>query len=130
MPLSLPPYALGAPTFPFRHLATAAGRAPIGGTREVVLACFVVARLAADRDRDVTPMEGRVARAAGARAWLGTLALPPLLRGSLTQCADRSADGEPAAVGAALAALAQAAQSFLDVPSRTELELLAARLSR
>src|SRR5204863_7354540 len=48
VPVMLPPYALSAPVFKFRHLATLAGRAPIGGAREVALACFVAARLASD----------------------------------------------------------------------------------
>src|SRR5215216_5312955 len=48
VPVTLPPYALPAPVFRFRNLATLAGRAPIGGAREVALACFVAARLAND----------------------------------------------------------------------------------
>ena len=48
VPVTLPPYALPAPVFRFRNLATLAGRAPIGGAREVALACFVAARLVND----------------------------------------------------------------------------------
>ena len=43
-----PPYALDAPAFPFPALAALAGRAPLGGQRETVLACFVAARLVRD----------------------------------------------------------------------------------
>ncbi len=130
MPPSLPPYALGAPSFPFRHLAAAAGRAPIGGTREVVLACFVVARLAADSPGAGLPAEGRAARAAGAKAWLGTLTLPVSVRAPLAACAEASA-GEPStSVAASVANLAEAAGSFLDAPSHAELDALAERLRR
>src|SRR3954453_19876564 len=48
VPVTLPPYALPTPVFRFRHLASLAGRAPIGGAREVALACFVAARLVSD----------------------------------------------------------------------------------
>jgi hypothetical protein len=94
----------------------------------VVLACYVVARLAADRLGAGLPPEGRAARAAGAKAWLGTLALPAAVRGSLAHCAQASGDAEPAAVGESLATLVQAAESYLDTQSRAELEGLAERL--
>jgi len=43
-----PPYALAPTSFRFPALAALAGRAPLGGQREVVLAAYVVARLAHD----------------------------------------------------------------------------------
>jgi hypothetical protein len=43
-----PPYALEPLSFRFAALAALAGRAPIGGQREVALATYVVARLAHD----------------------------------------------------------------------------------
>jgi hypothetical protein len=127
--MPLPPYALSAPTFRFRHLANLAGRAPIGGAREVALACFVAARLAADRLTSTTAEStSRAGRSAGAKAWLGTLALPAAVRTSLTRCADVSVDGTRNAVGREVSALATAASSYLDASSRAELEALAGSL--
>jgi hypothetical protein len=41
-----PPYTIAHPTFGFPELATFAGRAALGGAREVALAAFMIARLA------------------------------------------------------------------------------------
>jgi hypothetical protein len=126
----LPPYALATPDFPFRHLAGLAGRAPIGGAREVALACFVAARLASDcaaRSPDLAEA-GRSARSAGAKGWLGTLALPSAVRGPLLRCVESTAEGTPEVIGRELADLAAAGSSFLDPASRAELETLAASL--
>ena len=127
VPHSLPPYALSAPAFPFPHLASLAGRAPIGGAREVALACFVAARLAADCMGEPLESGGlaRSARAVGAKGWLGTLALPALIRGPLVRCLESTADSPPGAVGRALSELALAGGGFLDAGSVTELESLA-----
>ena len=126
----LPPYALPTPAFPFRHLAGLAGRAPIGGAREVALACFVAARLASDcaaRSPDLAEA-GRSARSAGAKGWLGTLALPTAVRGPLLRCLESTVDGTPDALGRDLAELAAAGAAYLDPASRAELETLAASL--
>ena len=130
MPTLLPPYALLAPVFRFKHLATLAGRAPIGGAREVALACFVAARLAAEcglgSDDDA---HARANRSAGAKAWLGTLALPAGVRTPANQCVERSAAGTRPALSREVAGLAQAAAAYLDVPSRAELDALVAALA-
>ena len=127
--MPLPPYALSAPTFRFRNLARLAGRAPIGGAREVALACFVAARLAADRLSNTTAeSSARAGRSAGAKAWLGTLALPTAVRTPLTRCADVSVDGTKAAIAREVSALATAASSYLDASARAELDALAGSL--
>ena len=130
MPNPLPPYALAAPSFPFPHLAALAGRAQIGGAREVALACFVAARLAADCA--VTSPDlgepGRSARSLGAKGWLSTLALPPAVRATLLRCVETTAEGSPAAVSRELWELAQAGASYLDAGSRSELDALTAAL--
>ena len=126
----LPPYALPTPNFPFRHLAGLAGRAPIGGAREVALACFVAARLAFDcaaRSPDLADA-ARSARSLGAKAWLGTLALPIAVRGSLVRCVESTVEGTPDALVRELTDLAAAGASYLDSASRAELEALAASL--
>lgn len=124
----LPPYALPTPTFPFPHLAGLAGRAPIGGAREVALACFVAARLAADCAGRGADVAGRTARSAGAKAWLGTLALPPAVRGPLFRCVESTAEGSARVVGQELGEVAAAGGAYLDPASRLELESLVATL--
>ena len=130
VPNSLPPYALPSPAFPFPHLANLAGRAPIGGAREVALACFVAARLAADCSAAAPELDepGRAARSAGAKGWLGTLTLPPALRASLLRCLESTADGSPAAISRELNELAMAGSGYLDAGSRAELDALVAAL--
>ncbi len=126
----LPPYALPTPEFPFRHLAGLAGRAPIGGAREVALACFVAARLASDcaaRSPDFAETS-RSARLTGAKGWLGTLALPNAVRGPLLRCVEATVDATPEVVGRELAELAAAGALYLDAPSRAELESLSVSL--
>ena len=54
--------------FRFRHLAALAGRAPIGGAREVALACFVAARLVSDCCDATVALDEEVARARGVPA--------------------------------------------------------------
>ena len=125
------PYALATPSFPFRHLASLAGRAPIGGAREVALGCFMAARLAAELGPNGLALsdEARAARAASAKSWLGTLTLPASVRTPIAKCIESSATGSPAAVARDLAALSASCASYLDGASRAELEALAAGLS-
>ncbi|NUP57148.1 MAG: hypothetical protein HOQ19_15050, partial [Gemmatimonadaceae bacterium] len=103
---------------------------PIGGAREVALACFVAARLAAECAPGVADPEdpARAARVAGAKGWLGTLTLPAELRGPLLRCVESTADGSARAVAQELTALAAAGASYLDNGSRAELDTLAATL--
>lgn len=130
VPVTLP-YALPAPVFRFRHLAACAGRAPLGGAREVALACFVAARLVSDCCDDSLALdeETRAARCSGAKGWLGTIAIPAPVRSPVSKLADASARGDWGALAPLVVALAKAAESFLDAPSRGELETLAASLS-
>ena len=129
VPPTLPPYALAAPSFRFRHLANLAGRAPIGGAREVALACFVAARLAGECMHEIgEEQDARAVRCAGAKAWLGTLALPAAIRTAVSKCADLSVDGQATAVSKEVAALALAAATYLDSQSRGELDVLAVAL--
>lgn len=124
------PYALATPTFPFRHLAALAGRAPIGGAREVALGCFVAARLAADRGRaDTEPtLDGREARAAAARSWLGTLTLPATVRTPLARCIETTAAEGTLQLSRTVTALRDACADYLDAGSRAELDALAQAL--
>ena len=131
VPVTLPPYALSAPVFRFRNLAALAGRAPIGGAREVALACFVAARLVSDCCDPTLEIDevARAARCAGAKAWLGTMAIPSPVRAPVAKLAEASAMANPAVMAPLVASLAKAAESFLDAASRSELDALAARLA-
>ncbi len=126
VPTTLPPFALAPPVFRFRHLAALAGRAPIGGAREVALACFVVARLAAERvpahDED---QPRNTTRSVAAKAWLGTLALPTPVRGSASRCAELGVNGDRATLSREVRGLVLAASGYLDGKSRAELDSLA-----
>jgi hypothetical protein len=130
--VTLPPYALASPLFRFRHLATLAGRAPIGGAREVALACFVAARLVADCCDPALHLEeeARAARCAAAKAWLGTMAIPAPVRAPVARCAEASAHESSGEMAALITALATAADGFLDPAARGELEALAARITQ
>ena len=115
--------------FRFPHLAALAGRAPIGGAREVALASFVVARLVAERigamDDDPPP---RAARYVAAKGWLGTLALPQAVRNAAARCAELSVDGDRGEISREIRSLVLAASGFLDNKSRGELDALARSL--
>jgi hypothetical protein len=127
--LSAPPYALAPTSFRFPALATLAGRAPLGGQREVVLAAYVIARLAHDTlaERGVSA-ETRADRAVHARTWLATLALPAGARAALQRSIEASATHSQGA-GEAMSSVISAIDSFLDPASRLELTQLVTVLS-
>ena len=127
--LAAPPYALAPTSFRFPALASLAGRAPLGGQREVVLAAYVAARLAHDTlaERGLS-METRTDRAAHAKTWLATLALPAPARAALQRSIDASAT-DPRASADAIDGVLKAVDGFLDPASRLELAQLATVLS-
>jgi hypothetical protein len=125
-----PPYALSSTSFRFAALAALAGRAPIGGHREVALATYVAARLA----QDVLPEKGlahavRVERASHAKSWLSTLALPVPIRPALAVLVDASGTDCQAAARALRNVMAVTAD-FLDSAGRSELDHLAVTLEQ
>ena len=126
-----PPFALAQPVFLFPALAELAGRAPLGGTREVALAAFVAARLAAGMlPPHQLDTEVRAARAAAARPWLATLALPAALRVPFARLVDATGQAEAGASVAALERVQAGVAELLDPPARTELEQLVRALRR
>ena len=124
-----PPYAVPATSFRFAALATLAGKAPLGGRREVALAVYLAARLADDTlpERGVSP-EARTERAAHAKSWLSSMALAAPVRAALARLLDATANGRVAAA-VALPAVIAATGSQLDAGARSELDRLAATLS-
>ena len=129
MALTQPPYALAETSFRFPALAALAGRAPLGGHREVALATYLAARLVQDTlpDRGVSPA-ARTERASGARTWLSTLTLPPTVRPALTKLVESSA-GNAESAGQAVRNVTAVTANYLDSSARLELENLAASLS-
>ena len=120
--LPAPPYALATPFFRFRALAALAGRSPLGGDREVALATLLVARLALGALPPMAlPQGARAARAAAARSWLASVALPAALRLPLARLVDATASIDRSGVGAALGAVVDAAAPHLDAPAIAEL---------
>ena len=117
-----PPYALEPLSFRFAALAALAGRAPIGGQREVALATYLVARLADDAvsDRQL-PAAARGARAGAAKNWLASVTLPQTVRPALVKLIDRTAADSPSATGAAVRGVISVTASFLNAASRAEL---------
>ncbi len=125
---SRPPYGLAPTPFRFGALAALAGRAPLGGRREVALATFLAARLVDDvLDEKGLAAPVRVERAASARSWLSTLVLPVPVRQPLARLIDSSAGGADGASRALRAVIAVTAE-FLDRAARLELERLAETL--
>jgi hypothetical protein len=116
-------------TFRFAALATLAGRAPIGGQREVALATYVVARLAYDAVPDrMLPLAIREERATAARNWMASLTLPQTVRAPLIKLIDRSAADGAEASAAAVRGVLASASSYLNAASRAELTNLAEAL--
>lgn len=123
-----PPYGLVAPTFRFPALAARAARAQLGGDRELALAAFVAARLAAAVLPTGVPLPIRAARAAGARTWLATLSMPAAARAAFARLADATGKDDRTAVANALSTIADVASGALDAGSRAELDALARQL--
>jgi len=123
--VSQPPYALEPTPFRFPALASLAGRAPIGGEREVALATYVAARLAQDtHSHRGIAQEIRAERAASAKTWLSTLALPSSTRAALIALIEASGSGGNG-VAQAIRGVIAATSNRLDRASKTELERLA-----
>jgi hypothetical protein len=128
--VSQPPYALPPTPFRFPALASLAGRAPLGGEREVALATYLAARLAHDSlaEREIT-QEIRAERAASAKNWLSTLSLPAGTRAALVALLDASGT-EGKSVAGAIRGVIAATTNRLDRASRAELERLAESFER
>jgi hypothetical protein len=127
---SLPPYAVAPTQFRFPALATLAGRAAIGGQREVALATYMAARLAHDLlpGRELEPAV-REERAGAAKNWLSTVTLPPQIRPALVRLVEAS-NGGGAPTAAAVRGVIAVTASHLDKAALSELDQLAEALER
>lgn len=120
------PYALEPTPFPFPALAALAGRAALGGPREVALACLVAGRLVRDSGNgDGLTGDQRKVRAQRTRQWLGSAAIPQPVRTPLVRLVDAAGAGDAQALRAALQAVMTVTANHLDPAARLELERLA-----
>jgi hypothetical protein len=125
-----PPYALVTPAFPFRALAALAGRATLGGTRELLVGALLMARLAdacAGPHPLTTPQ--RRARATAARAWLASLTVPAAVRAVFSRVMEATAGDDRRALAEAWDGMVSLVTPSLDMPSRAELRRLALALA-
>lgn len=128
--IASPPYSLATPSFRFPALAALSGRAPIGGDRELVLACLMSCRLAAGAiGPSPLPVVVRAERSGNAKTWLASLALPAAARMPFTKLADAAADEDRSALGTALQRVISACNPVLDGASRQEVERFAAMVT-
>lgn len=127
---SLPPYAVAPTEFRFPALAALAGRAALGGQREVALATYMAARLVHDLlpDHELDAMV-RGERAAAAKNWLSTVTLPAQVRPTLVRLIEAS-NASRTTSAAAVRAVIAATGTQLDKAARLELERLAEALER
>ena len=126
----LPPFAIATPTFRFRALASNAGRASLGGDREVGLACFAIARLGAGLLPPVTlAAADAAARAASVRHWLSSITLSGPARSAAVAVIDAISGGGRQASAKALRELASVVAAHLDVASTGEINELADELA-
>lgn len=122
------PYTVPATRFPFPALAALAARAPLGA-REVALGCLMAARLAFAR-RLSLDVETHAARAAAARTWFASVALPAALRAPIARFLDAVTRADDAELGGALGAVTAQARRHLDRASIAELEAVVGALKR
>jgi hypothetical protein len=109
----------------------AAGRAPLGGPREALLAALIGARLAAGALAG-QPLAAaqRAARADAARAWLSSVAVGPVIRVAAQRLFEATARADAAGVAAALTKVTEVTAPHLDSAARSELVSLIDRLGR
>ena len=106
-----------------------AGRAPLGGPREMALACFLVARIVGDRasaqlDESLSPDQW-AGRAQGVKHWLGGATIPLPLRNALSRLADSTVADDRSGMKSALDAVMAVTANQLDPAARLELGRLA-----
>jgi hypothetical protein len=120
------PFAVPPIRFPFRALAARVGRAPLGGEREVAMAALMVARLSCDAlGLRAAEVKQREERAAAAKSWLASIAVPARARPALARALDATGR-DRAAIAAALDELVRVAAQWLDDGSLAELRAVTA----
>jgi hypothetical protein len=121
------PYSLEPTAFPFPALATMAGRAALGGPRELALACLLVARIVGDATapHDSLAPDQHQARASDARHWLGSAAIPTAIKTALSRLLEAAGNRDRKAINAGVDSVMTVTANQLDPAARLELARLA-----
>lgn len=121
------PYALEPAVFPFPALAALAGRASMGGPREIALACLLAGRLVLEvlSGPGALTSDQRRTRAQGAKSWLGSAAIPAPVRTALGKLVEATAGDGSGPLKAALESVMTVTANHLDSAARLELARLA-----
>lgn len=121
------PYSLEPNAFSFPALASLAGRAPLGGPRELALACLLAARIVRDAETagESLSHDQLQQRVVMAKNWLGTAAIQSQSRAALARLLDACARDDATALRAALDAVITVTAIQLDQGARLELGRLA-----
>lgn len=124
-----PPFALDPVEFRFRALAALTGRSPLGGTRELLMSLLLAARLTdAVSGPHPLPSSVRRARAAAARTWLASLALPASARSLLQRVLDATGADDHGSLATAWEGVLTHVAPSLDPAGKSELQRLASAL--
>ena len=109
-----------------------AGRAPLGGPREIALACFLVGRMVSDATlaQSVLTAEQRKARTQGTKHWLGSATIPSPVRVALARLAESTSSGDRDAIKAALDSVMTVTANHLDSAARLELGRIAQAIEK
>ena len=126
------PYSLEPAAFPLPALANLAGRAPLGGAREIVMACFLVARAVIDATSPETPLtpEQSRARAKGIGGWLAATTLSGNVKAPLARLAEAIGEDDGGAMAAAFESVILVTAIHLDPAARLELGRLAQAIEK
>jgi hypothetical protein len=128
VPGTAPPYALETVPLHFPALAQCAGRAPLGGDRDLILGVFVAARLAVALLPPVRlDMAAASGRAERAKAWLAGLTMPQPGRMATLRVIEATVAG-PGHAAESLAELARTVVGHIDTQAQQELSDLVAQL--
>jgi len=126
----LPKFALVTPSFRFRSLAAAAGRASLGGDRETLLATLQLGRLCAGM---LPPFEltreQTTERTENTKLWLSSLAVPSGIRSTAFGVIGAITGQDRARLAVAFEDLVKAAPAQLDEAARMELTHLIQELA-
>lgn len=127
VPAPRAPYSLEPCTFAFPALASLAGRAPLGGPRELALSCFLVGRIVRDAlsYEDVLTAEQLQYRIQGAKHWLGSAAIQAPVRSALVRLVEASSTRDSSSIRTTFEAVMTVTANQLDQGARLELLRLA-----
>ena len=127
VPTPRAPYSLEPCTFAFPALASLAGRAPLGGPRELALACFLASRILRDSltAADLLTAEQLQHRIQSAKHWLGSAAIQAPARTALARLVEASSTRDRSAIRASFEVVMTVTANQLDQGARLELVRLA-----